>query len=106
MHIGMAFGDVRGPSPLPEITRQIREAAGAGSPAAWLSDGIGWDALTALAAVGPGLATGDPESPGIELGTAVVPFPQRHPLILARQALTTQQRSAAASRSGSAPGSR
>ncbi|WP_427889052.1 TIGR03564 family F420-dependent LLM class oxidoreductase [Kribbella sp. GL6] len=81
MQIGMAFGDVRGPTPLPEITRQIRAAAAAGASSAWISDGIGWDALTALAAVG---------QVGTELGTAVVPFPQRHPLLLARQALTTQ----------------
>lgn len=83
MRIGMAFGDVRGPSPIPEITRQIHAAAAAGVQSAWISDGVGWDALTALAAVGP-------LSPAIELGTAVVPFPQRHPLLLARQALTTQ----------------
>ncbi|MGW7681957.1 TIGR03564 family F420-dependent LLM class oxidoreductase [Kribbella sp. NPDC054772] len=83
MRIGMAFGDVRGQIPLPEIARQAQAAAAAGFRTAWLSDGIGWDALTALAAVGPG-------APGIELGTAVVPFPQRHPLVLARQALTVQ----------------
>ncbi|HWD82749.1 MAG TPA: TIGR03564 family F420-dependent LLM class oxidoreductase [Kribbella sp.] len=83
MRIGMAFGDVRGPGPLPEITRQIQAAAAAGVRSAWISDGVGWDALTALSAVGP-------LSPAIELGTAVVPFPQRHPLLLARQALTTQ----------------
>ncbi|MFF0343335.1 TIGR03564 family F420-dependent LLM class oxidoreductase [Kribbella sp. NPDC004875] len=83
MRIGMAFGDVRGQLPLPEIASQVRAAAGAGIGTAWISDGIGWDALTTLAAVGPG-------APGIELGTAVVPFPQRHPLILARQALTVQ----------------
>ncbi|MFF0264726.1 TIGR03564 family F420-dependent LLM class oxidoreductase [Kribbella sp. NPDC004536] len=83
MRIGMAFGDVRGPSPLPEITRQLHAAAAAGVRSAWISDGVGWDALTALAAVGP-------TPSGMELGTAVVPFPQRHPLLLARQALTTQ----------------
>ncbi|NUR97433.1 MAG: TIGR03564 family F420-dependent LLM class oxidoreductase [Kribbellaceae bacterium] len=83
MRIGMAFGDVRGPSPLPEVTRQIHEAAAAGVRSAWISDGVGWDALTALAAVGP-------IPSGTELGTAIVPIPQRHPLLLARQALTTQ----------------
>ena len=116
MRIGMAFGDVRGPSPLPEITRQIHAAATAGVPSAWISDGVGWDALTALAAVGPvppatlaavspspsetlaavspspseTLAAAGAVPDGMELGTAVVPFPQRHPLLLARQALTTQ----------------
>ncbi|WP_410785483.1 TIGR03564 family F420-dependent LLM class oxidoreductase [Kribbella sp. C-35] len=83
MRIGMAFGDVRGRTPLPEITRQIQEAAAAGVGAAWVSHGVGWDALTALAVAGPA-------APGIELGTAVVPFPQRHPMVLAAQALTVQ----------------
>lgn len=83
MRIGLAFGDVRGPAHLPEITRQIQEAAGAGVGTAWVTHGVGWDALTTLAAAGP-------TAPGIELGTAVVPFPQRHPLVLAKQALTVQ----------------
>lgn len=83
MRIGMAFGDVRGRAPLTEITRQIHEAAGVGVGAAWVSHGLGWDALTTLAVAGPA-------APGIELGTAVVPFPQRHPLVLAAQALTVQ----------------
>ncbi|WP_329003066.1 TIGR03564 family F420-dependent LLM class oxidoreductase [Kribbella sp. NBC_00709] len=83
MRIGLAFGDVRGPAPLAEITRQIQEAAAAGTSAAWVTHGVGWDALTTLAVAGP-------TAPGIELGTAVVPFPQRHPLVLAKQALTVQ----------------
>ena len=83
MRIGMAFGDVRGRAPLTEITRQIQEAAGAGAGTAWVTHGVGWDALTTLAVAGPA-------APGIELGTAVVPFPQRHPLVLAKQALTVQ----------------
>ncbi|TCC10501.1 TIGR03564 family F420-dependent LLM class oxidoreductase [Kribbella soli] len=83
MRIGMAFGDVRGRAPLTEITRQIQEAATAGVASAWVTHGVGWDALTTLAVAGP-------TAPGIELGTAVVPFPQRHPLVLAKQALTVQ----------------
>ncbi len=83
MRIGMAFGDVRGRAPLTEITRQIQEAAAAGASTAWVTHGVGWDALTTLAVAGPA-------APGIELGTAVVPFPQRHPLVLAKQALTVQ----------------
>ncbi|MGW6201037.1 TIGR03564 family F420-dependent LLM class oxidoreductase [Kribbella sp. NPDC055110] len=83
MRIGMAFGDVRGRAPLPEITRQIQEAAAAGVGSAWVTHGLGWDALTTLAVAGPA-------APGIELGTAVVPFPQRHPLVLAKEALTVQ----------------
>ncbi|TDW87587.1 F420-dependent oxidoreductase-like protein [Kribbella pratensis] len=83
MRIGLAFGDVRGRAPLPEITRQIQEAAAAGADSAWVTHGVGWDALTTLAVAGPAAL-------GIELGTAVVPFPQRHPLVLATQALTVQ----------------
>jgi F420-dependent oxidoreductase-like protein len=78
----MAFGDVRGATPLPEIVDQIGEAARAGVATAWVSQALGWDALTLLAVAG--------RVPGIELGTAVVPFPQRHPLVLASQALTVQ----------------
>jgi alkanesulfonate monooxygenase SsuD/methylene tetrahydromethanopterin reductase-like flavin-dependent oxidoreductase (luciferase family) len=66
---------------LPVISGQVRAATDAGFASAWVSQGLGWDALTTLTALG---AT----APGIELGTAVVPFPQRHPLVLASQALT------------------
>jgi F420-dependent oxidoreductase-like protein len=83
MRIGMMFGDVRGSSPLPVVAGQVQEAAEAGLASAWVSQGLGWDALTTLTAVGS-------TAPGIELGTAVVPFPQRHPLVLASQALTVQ----------------
>jgi F420-dependent oxidoreductase-like protein len=83
MRIGMAFGDVRGSIPLPEIVDQIQQAASAGFPTAWVSQALGWDALTTLAVAGAAVR-------GIELGTAVVPFPQRHPLLLASQALTVQ----------------
>lgn len=47
---------------------------------------FGFDALTLLAVVGR-------EVPRIELGTGVVPTYPRHPLMLAAQALTTQQAS-------------
>jgi F420-dependent oxidoreductase-like protein len=78
MRIGLAFGDVRGQRDLPEIVDQVR-TAGVGT--AWISQGLNLDALTTLAAVGP---------TEVELGTAVVPFPQRHPMVLASQALTVQ----------------
>src|SRR3954453_1997389 len=44
---------------------------------------FGLDALTALAVVGR-------EVPDIELGTSVIPTYPRHPMMLAGQALTTQ----------------
>ena len=50
----------------------------------WLAQLGAPDALTTLGAVGRGTAT-------IELGTAVVPTWYRHPLMLAGQALTTQE---------------
>jgi F420-dependent oxidoreductase-like protein len=77
MKIGIAVGDVRGPATLPEIRRQ---AAGFGS--VWASQAFGWDAFVALTAVG--------QAPDVNLGTAVVPAPQRHPLVMASQALSVQ----------------
>ena len=55
----------------------------AGIQAAWSSQIFGYDALTALAAIGREVA-------GIDLGTAVVPTYPRHPVMLAAQALTVQ----------------
>jgi F420-dependent oxidoreductase-like protein len=77
MQIGLAYGDVRGQRDPGVIAEQIRATSGS----AWISQGPNLDALTTLAVVGEGPA---------ELGTAVVPFPQRHPLVLASQALTVQ----------------
>jgi F420-dependent oxidoreductase-like protein len=82
MRIGLAVGDVRGPASLDDVVQQVREAAG-GFATAWISQALGLDALTALAIAGR-------EVPGIELGTAVIPVAQRHPLMLASQALTVQ----------------
>lgn len=83
MKITVAVGDVRGPVPLAAVTDQMRVATSAGFASAWISQALGWDALTALAAVGATV-------PGIAVGTAVVPVSQRHPIVLAAQALTTQ----------------
>ncbi|WP_439656710.1 TIGR03564 family F420-dependent LLM class oxidoreductase [Lentzea sp. HUAS TT2] len=82
MKIGLAVGDVRGPATLDAITGQVRVAADAGFGTAWASQALGWDALTTIAVAG---AAAD-----IAVGTAVVPIPQRHPLVLAGQALTVQ----------------
>ncbi|WP_345458243.1 LLM class F420-dependent oxidoreductase [Actinoallomurus oryzae] len=77
------MGDTRGPSTLEQLTGQVRAAADAGFGTAWAAQAFGWDALTALAVAGAAV-------PGIGLGTAVVPIPQRHPLVLAGQALSVQ----------------
>src|SRR5689334_16574695 len=82
MDIGIAVGDLRGPTTAAGIVEQVRAAAAAGYATAWASQALGWDALTALAVAA--------QVPGIALGTAVVPVPQRHPLVLAGQALGVQ----------------
>jgi len=71
MEIGITVGEVRGPATLEEITTQVRAAASAGFATAWSAQALGWDALTALAVTGSRI-------PGVGLGTAVVPVPQRH----------------------------
>lgn len=84
MRIGLAFGDARQQRDLATITDQIRTARGITT--AWVTQGPNLDALTTLAITGiqqGGVGVG-------ELGTAVVPVPQRHPLMLASQALTVQ----------------
>jgi F420-dependent oxidoreductase-like protein len=83
MQIGIAVGDVRGPATLAEIAGQVRVAADAGLATAWSAQALSWDALTALAVVGG-------QVPGIRLGSAAVPVAQRHPLVLASQALSVQ----------------
>lgn len=83
MQIGLAVGDVRGPAPWTQVVDQVRAAAAGGFGTAWSSQATGWDAVTAI-----GLAAA--AIPGIAVGTAVVPVAQRHPLVLAAQALTVQ----------------
>ena len=84
MRIGLAFGDARKQRDLAGITEQIRTARGIDT--AWLTQGPNLDALLTLATAGA-TSVG---AASVELGTAVVPFPQRHPLVLASQALTVQ----------------
>ncbi|HEX4082390.1 MAG TPA: LLM class flavin-dependent oxidoreductase [Acidimicrobiales bacterium] len=81
MRIGVALG-VRGrPYWTPAAMADERDAAAARRlDAAWVSQGIGVDALTLLAAWDP--------VPGLEMGTAVVPAQTRHPLVMAQQVAT------------------
>lgn len=83
MKIGIAVGDLRGPASVEDLVGQVQTAADAGFAAVWSAQAFGWDALTALALAGDRV-------PGIGLGSAVVPVPQRHPLVLASQALSVQ----------------
>jgi F420-dependent oxidoreductase-like protein len=82
MRIGV-FVDEMGPS-LETVIDQSQAAAKAGFAGVWLGQRTGRDALTTLALAGR-------QTPGIELGTAVVPTYPRHPLALAAQALTVQE---------------
>lgn len=70
-------------SSLEAIRSDARQAAEQGFSHFWLSQIMGPESLTALAAIGR-------DAPGIELGTSIVPLYGRHPLVLASQALTTQ----------------
>ncbi len=83
MDFGIMVGDVRGAAGLPRLVEQAEVAATAGFRTVWSAQAFGWDALTALAVVGSRV-------PGIGVGSSVVPVPQRHPLVLASQALSVQ----------------
>jgi F420-dependent oxidoreductase-like protein len=83
MKIGITVGEVRGPATLAGITAQVRAAADAGFATAWSAQALNWDALATL-------AVASSQAAEIGLGTAVVPVPQRHPLVLASQALSVQ----------------
>ncbi|MEV0200604.1 LLM class F420-dependent oxidoreductase [Nonomuraea sp. NPDC050691] len=81
MRIGLFLNEPTGPDPLKELGDSIAAASDAGFTSVWLSHIFGLDALTALAVAGS-------RTPGIELGTAVVPTYPRHPAALAQQAMT------------------
>lgn len=71
-------------SPVEELAEHAAHVEADGFSTYWVAQLAVPDALTALAVVGLGTST-------VELGTAVVATWPRHPLMLAAQALTTQQ---------------
>ena len=83
MRIGCIIGDVRGPATASDLRGQARAAQAARLDSIWAAQALGWDALTAITLAGSAV-------PEMSLGTAVVPTPQRHPLVLAGQALSVQ----------------
>ena len=83
MRIGIFTGDV-GEGTVDGYVDAARTAHEQGFGSYWVSQIFSHDALTLLAVIGR-------EVPGIELGTAVVPTYPRHPMVLAGQALTTNQ---------------
>jgi F420-dependent oxidoreductase-like protein len=69
--------------PFDDMVGQVASLRDAGIGTAWSSQIFGYDALTAIAAIGR-------EVSGIDFGTAVIPTYPRHPVMLAGQALTAQ----------------
>ena len=80
MRIGVMFDTE---VPFDEMAAQVASLRDAGIQTAWSSQIFGYDALTAIGAIGR-------EVTGIDFGTAVVPTYPRHPVMLAGQALTVQ----------------
>ena len=71
--------------PIVDIAAHAAQVEAEGFAHYWINQSIGTpDALTVLAVIGQATSS-------IELGTAVVPIFPRHPLMLATQALTTQE---------------
>ncbi len=81
MRIGIMIGETGGPAGLADLHDQV--GAGDGLDTIWAAQASGWDALTALTLAGT-------QAPAARLGTSVVPVRQRHPLVLAGQALSVQ----------------
>lgn len=82
MRIGIFAGtDSRGG--IDRVVEVARQGEADGFSSMWIPQVFGLDAATVIAVVGR-------EVPRIELGTAVIPIWQRHPHVLAAQALTTQ----------------
>ncbi|MCP3934358.1 MAG: LLM class F420-dependent oxidoreductase [Actinomycetia bacterium] len=66
------------------LETELRTASDQGFSSFWIPQVFGLDVLTAIAAAARSV-------PEIELGTSVIPTYPRHPMMLAQQALTTQQ---------------
>lgn len=80
MRIGLY---INGGASLDALLARVRAASAAGLDSAFFSQITAWDAITVAALAAR-------ETPGIEVGTAVVQTYPRHPLALAGQALTAQ----------------
>ena len=83
MQIGIDIGDTTGPVTLDTMVSRAKRAQELGLGSVWMGQYVGWDILTALALVGR-------EVPDLALGTAIVPTYPRHPIALAKQALSVQ----------------
>jgi 5,10-methylenetetrahydromethanopterin reductase len=81
MRIGMSLTESQTPQALSLLRDELLMVVDDGFSSAWMANIFGFDALTALAVAGSGIA-------GIEIATAVVPTYPRHAAALAQQALT------------------
>jgi F420-dependent oxidoreductase-like protein len=83
VEIGLYIGDVTGPCSLAEARTSARQAQQHHFAGVWAAQALGWDSLVLLGLVGDAVAD-------LKVGSAVVPIAQRHPLVLASQALSVQ----------------
>lgn len=79
--MGITVAEPRSGS-LDELTATLQDVADGGFTSAWMADVFGLDAISAIAIAGGRV-------PGLEVGTAVTPTYLRHPVAMARQAITT-----------------
>jgi F420-dependent oxidoreductase-like protein len=77
----LRFGALLRGDTVEEMAADARIRRDSGYNSAWLTDGVGVEPLTAIAAIGRMVE-------GIELGTSVVRTLPRHPMVLGQQALT------------------
>lgn len=83
MKFGLMVGEGSGAAPeLKGLIERGKQAENLGLDTAWIAH-IGLDAMTASTALGTA-------TDSIEIGTAVVPIPTRHPVAIAQQAASTQ----------------
>ena len=84
MRIGLMFGATEGSDgTLDALVTRAKALEARGFHTLWMANIFGLDAIGAQAIIGH-------ETERIELGTAVVPTPPRHPVAIAQQTLTTQ----------------
>jgi 5,10-methylenetetrahydromethanopterin reductase len=84
MNIGITVGlGARAESRINGLAERLSEFEERGFSSVWMTNAFAFDAMTALSAAGRGTSR-------IEIGTAVVPTYPRHPVVMAQQALTTQ----------------
>jgi F420-dependent oxidoreductase-like protein len=82
MRVGVVIGRPGGyGDSVAALTEEYERASAEGLASVWLTQHLGFDALTLIAGWG---------TAGPELGTAVAVVQPRHPVVLAQQALTTQ----------------